>query len=211
MSRPIGGDLSGYYRLHAPWYDLTRPFFLHGRHRVVDALAAAWSQARSPHDAPRVLEIGCGTGVNLARLRRRLPGAELHGLDLSAEMLSRARRRLGPSVRLVQQPLAEHATPAGGSGYDLILASYMLSMTGSGLAAAVGDAVRLLAPGGTLAVLDFHTGQAAFQRWMARNHVRMDGVLLNQLEARLQPIRRETHSAGWGLWHWMLWLGRQPA
>ena len=31
MSKLIGSDLSGYYRIHAPIYDLTRFWFLFGR------------------------------------------------------------------------------------------------------------------------------------------------------------------------------------
>lgn len=55
--------------------------------------------------APAALaDLGCGTGRLLEHLPRRM---QLHGLDGSAEMLARARRRLGQSARLRQGRLQE--------------------------------------------------------------------------------------------------------
>src|SRR5262250_1993041 len=58
---------------------------------------------RQPHDAVvdelrrgpcrRILDVGCGTGILAARLRRELPGARVVGCDFSGGMLARARRR----------------------------------------------------------------------------------------------------------------------
>lgn len=41
----------------------------------------------------RILDVGCGTGAQLEPLRRRYPGAQVIGIDLSAAMLARARVR----------------------------------------------------------------------------------------------------------------------
>ncbi|MEO0865827.1 MAG: class I SAM-dependent methyltransferase, partial [Pseudomonadota bacterium] len=42
----------------------------------------------------RMLELGCGTGRNLAQVGRRWPRAALFGLDISQEMLVAARAKL---------------------------------------------------------------------------------------------------------------------
>lgn len=203
----IGGDLPGYYRLHAPIYDLTRPFFLFGRTAVVHRLVQCW-QRQGQTRPPRVLEIGCGTGSNLALLGRLLPQAQLTGIDLAPAMLARARRRLGPEVRLLQAALGE--ADAGGP-FDLVLASYMLSMTGSALPDCVRAAVAQLAPGGVLAVVDFErSGSKAFARWMARNHVRMDAQLQHLLEHRLPRLEGGRRRAFGGLWHYLQWMGQAP-
>jgi malonyl-CoA O-methyltransferase len=40
-----------------------------------------------------IVELGCGTGAQLEKLRERYPAAKVIGLDVSAAMLARARRR----------------------------------------------------------------------------------------------------------------------
>lgn len=49
-----------------------------------------------------VLDIGCGTGTHLLRLAKRLPRAQLYGLDQSQAMLDVAAKRLGQRARFLQ-------------------------------------------------------------------------------------------------------------
>ncbi|MCS3902465.1 S-adenosylmethionine-diacylgycerolhomoserine-N-methyltransferase [Methylohalomonas lacus] len=201
-STTIGSNIENYYRLHAGVYDRSRWAFLFGRRAIV--------RLAGEHVRPsRVLEVGCGTGYNLELLQQLFPHAELHGLDLSADMLGIARRRLGDRVRLWQhrydRPItACHQQP----GYDLILASYALSMFNPGWVAAI-DAMRQdLAPGGSIAVVDFHDSRSRlFRDWMAMNHVRMEGHLLVHLQQRLQQQALQMRSAYAGLWRYCLYIG----
>ncbi len=198
--------LSRYYRWHARLYDATRWSFLFGRTALIQSIAGFSPPPR------RILEIGCGTGSNLLRLRRQFPDAKITGLDLSADMLARARRKLAahPSrITLVQwrydQPLASEPR------FDLIVFSYCLSMIDPGWEQAVDSALRDLRPGGRLAVVDFHdTGFAGFRRWMGVNHVRMDGHLLPCLEARCPPVARTLHNAYGGGWRYFSFIGQKP-
>lgn len=51
---------------------------------VRDELIDSFSKGR---EAPfRVLEIGCGTGANLAHIRYRFPGSEVHGIELMEQV-----------------------------------------------------------------------------------------------------------------------------
>lgn len=203
MTARIGGDLGGYYRLHAPIYDLTRPVFLFGRERVLDRLRVHWTLDRPP----TILEIGCGTGRNLDKLERRFPGARLVGLDLAEPMLERARRRLGDRARLVRGAAGE--VDAGGP-YDIVLLSYVLTMTGAAQARCITAAHAALAPGGLLGVVDFErTPLPAFARWMALNHVRFDPGLPEQVSAGLVPLAMESHLAYLGAWRWFLSISRR--
>ncbi len=201
MSAPIGRDLEGYYRIHAPIYDLTRPSFLFGRRRIVDDLAR---HARARGLAVgAILEIGCGTGTNLALLARAFPQARLCGIDLAAPMLERAHRRLRGRAELVHGAFGDGAP---GGRFDLILASYMLSMSGTAQARCIDAAHAALAPAGLLGVVDFlHTPLPAFARWMARNHVRLDPGLPARLGA--QPLEYASHAAWGGAWRWFRWIG----
>lgn len=208
MSRPlpIGGGIENYYRLHARIYDQSRWAFLFGRNEILNLVAE--------HIQPnRILEIGCGTGHNLLRLQGRFPGAEIHGLDLSASMLQVARQRLKNRVHLWQQPYNMPLTRARlhSEPFDLIVASYALSMFNPGWEQAIDSICQDLRPGGCLALVDFHdTRFAWFRHWMTMNHVRMDAHLLYGLDARLQLQHAELRPAYAGLWHYSLYIGKKP-
>lgn len=45
-------------------------------------------------ERPRILEIGPGVGYLLQAMKERLPAAELHGVDVSAQMIDSAQERL---------------------------------------------------------------------------------------------------------------------
>ncbi len=49
----------------------------------------------------RILDLGCGSGNLTIELALAYPGAELHGVDLSGELLGECRRRLGDRSNLV--------------------------------------------------------------------------------------------------------------
>lgn len=203
MSQPIGTDLSGYYRLHAPIYDWTRPLFLFGRARLVNDLARISASIGLKN--PSILEIGCGTGSNLAALARRFPQSRLVGVDLAAAMIERARKRLGDRAELIHGALGRIAL---GGPFDIVLASYMLTMTGAEQGACIAAARAALAPGGLLGVVDFHTTPSgAFARWMALNHVRFDANLPAQLQADLPPRSYQSRRAFGGAWRYFSWIG----
>jgi S-adenosylmethionine-diacylgycerolhomoserine-N-methlytransferase len=200
--RPARG-IERYYRLHARIYDATRWSFLFGRNAVLDRMAAA-----QPEPA-RILEIGCGTGRNLARLALRFPRAQLTGVDLSDAMLAIARRKtaaFGPRVSLQQRSYGPALDTPG--GHNLVLCSYALTMFNPGFEQAITAACRDLAPGGHFALVDFHTARFQwFSRWMGVNHVRMDGQLRPLLQNSFVPVTNELHSAYGGVWQYLLFIG----
>ena len=66
--------------------------------------------ARIPTDLKthEVWDLGCGTGEHAALLQARHPGARVHGLDSSPEMLAEARRR-APDIDWRQSDIADFA------------------------------------------------------------------------------------------------------
>lgn len=194
-------SLASYYRLHAKVYDRTRWSFLFGRTAIVDAVA----QCQQPQ---RILEVGCGTGKNLITLHRRFPQAHITGLDLSSHMLRAAHKNitsLGGQVTLQQ---GAYGVVPQSQQVDLILFSYALTMFNPGWDAAIEQAHRDLAPGGAIAVVDFHNSPwPLFKRWMGANHVRMDGHLLLELQQHFVPRRAEVKSAYGGIWSYLLFVG----
>ena len=192
-----------YYRVHAGIYDLTRWTFLLGREALLRQVAASVSPAR-------ILEVGCGTGKNLVQLGRQFPQARLWGLDLSGDMLAVAQKKLqglSPRLTLIQ---AAYDNPVEEKPFfDLVVFSYALSIFNPGWEQALTAASRDLAPGGAIAVADFHdSGFPLFKRWMGLNHVRLDGHLLPGLKSRFPTHEATIRPAYGGVWSYFRFIGR---
>jgi S-adenosylmethionine-diacylgycerolhomoserine-N-methlytransferase len=138
--------LDRYYGLTHHVYDVSRKYFLFGRDGVLDRLLASeWTT---------LVEVGPGTGRNLARLHRRRPAATFGGLEASDIMRAHAARRC-PWAR-IDPGFAEDANIGAvlGRPPQRILMSYCLSMF-TDKERALDNARRHLAPGGELWVVDF--------------------------------------------------------
>jgi len=94
----------------------------------------------------RALEVGCGTGVFLERTARS--GATIHGLDLSSDLLSKARGRIGsaPNVHLERGNAERMPHPAG--AFDAVYGSSILHHLE--LRASLAEVFRVLRPGGRI-------------------------------------------------------------
>ena len=143
------------YRLQRHFYDVSRRYYLLGRDRMLDELQATPGQ--------NILEVGCGTGRNLASAARRYPLCALFGFDISSEMLRSAKASLQGSNVVLAQADATHfdgQSLFGHPQFDRIYFSYTLSMVPQ-WEAAIGQALRHLAPLGQLHIVDF--GQS--EKW----------------------------------------------
>jgi SAM-dependent methyltransferase len=104
---------------------------------------------RERHPSARtLLDVACGTGKHLELLR---PGYEVEGVDLDADMLAVARRRL-PDVPLHQRDMTSLDL---GKAFDVVLclfSSIGYTRTDEALHAAVASMARHVRPGGLLMV-----------------------------------------------------------
>jgi S-adenosylmethionine-diacylgycerolhomoserine-N-methlytransferase len=198
-------SLRGYYRWHAKFYDITRWAFLFGRRGLVATVA---DQIDSP---ARILEIGCGTGKNLLALAEAFPGARITGLDLSADMLDRARAKIAPfadRIDLLHRPYDGPVAEEGGK-FDLVVISYALSMINPGYDEVIQLCRSDLNEGGVIAVVDFHeTRWTWFRKWMGVNHVRMEGQILAQLDEGYEAVVRQIGRGYGDLWRYVTFVGR---
>ncbi len=166
-----GSLMDSIYRGQRHIYDATRKYYLFGRDRMIKGL-----------DMPagsNVLEIGCGTGRNLALIARQWPGARLFGLDISAEMLKSAAAKLGLGATLAQGDAIQFEPIAlfGQAQFDRVVLSFTTSMIPDWLAA-IDQAAACIAPDGSLHLVDF--GEMAglpaplrsvLKTWLTKFHV----------------------------------------
>jgi phosphatidylethanolamine/phosphatidyl-N-methylethanolamine N-methyltransferase len=157
------------YRLFAGPYDLVfGPIFHPGRKDAV----------RIANDRPRqrILEVGVGTGLSLPYFR---PDSEVIGIDVSAEMLARARsrvarRRLGHVTSLVEMD-AENLTFDNDS-FDSVLALYVASVVPDP-ARFAAEMRRVCRPGGTIVVVNHFASELGLMRWVEQKLAPLAGKI----------------------------------
>ncbi|MBL7813741.1 MAG: class I SAM-dependent methyltransferase [Saprospiraceae bacterium] len=194
-----------YYQFHAKIYDMTRWLFLFGRHRLLDLLPFSAS------DNPNIVEVGCGTGHNLLHLAHTYPNANIVGIDISADMLDEADRKLINTPQYIQLKQGVY----GEKKFQLnrkahcVLFSYCLTMVNPNWDKLIAQAKNDLSPEGYIAVVDFHRSSFKwFRKWMSYNHVRMEGHILPYLTQQFETVQLEKRSTYFGLWHYFLFIGK---
>lgn len=155
------------YRRYAPRYDLYFGALLEpGRRAVI-----AHMDCR-PGD--RILEVGVGTGLSLPLYPSQV---QVTGIDISPEMLARARARCERArlaqVVALEQMDAEHMRFPDDS-FDKVVAMYVASVVPHP-ARLVDEMRRVCRPGGELYVV---------------NHFHRGGSLIGRIERRIAPLSR---------------------
>jgi S-adenosylmethionine-diacylgycerolhomoserine-N-methlytransferase len=174
------------YRRQRYIYDATRKYYLLGRDLMIRGLDMSPRQS--------LLEIGCGTGRNLAVAAKRYPDIRLYGLDISREMLASAEKtllclgRTEPVLRLGDAAQLQ-AADFGVIGFDRIMISYALSMIPE-WERTIAAALAALKPGGSLHIADFGQQRRlpvwfryGLRSWLKRFHVTPRGELETVLRA----------------------------
>jgi S-adenosylmethionine-diacylgycerolhomoserine-N-methlytransferase len=199
-----GGDpfgiepLTSFYGWQAGLYDWTRPLILFGRREARRRLEA--------RPGMQVLDVGCGTGHNLAPLLRA--GARVAAIDCSPAMLERARRRVDghgmhSRVAFDSRPYGSHTDYRGEA--DRILFSYSLTMIPP-YEKVVSGARRDLRPGGRIVVVDFlDSWLPPVRAWLSGCHVALGRRRLSALRQLFPEHRLEIRRAG--LWSYFLFVG----
>ncbi|HYN04741.1 MAG TPA: class I SAM-dependent methyltransferase, partial [Vicinamibacteria bacterium] len=90
------------------------------------------------------LELGCGTGIFLQKVA--CSGARIVGLDLSADLLSRAHARLAGAPNVVLHRGNAEQMPYAASSFDAVYGSSVLHHLD--LDRALSEVFRVLRPGG---------------------------------------------------------------
>jgi len=143
--RPAKGhdELQSIYADAAPWFDRVAP---------IDALTVGRYRRRAFGDCDgRVLDVACGAGENVAAIP---DGVELVGLDLSSDMLARARERAARTGRdvIFTRGTAE-SLPFRTDAFDGVC-SALSTCTFPAPVAAIEEMARVCRPEGRVRLLE---------------------------------------------------------
>ena len=108
--------------------------------------------------AGEILEVGCGGGQLLSWLGDECPRARLTGVDLSAEQVARAKRRVsrhGGRVQIVQGSALE--LPFEAASFDLVLSVASIKHWPD-MTRGMREILRVLRPGGAFYVVEVDRG-----------------------------------------------------
>ncbi len=163
----------------------------------------------------RLLDVGCGTGALLASVAGGAADAEPCGVDLSGEMLAIARAKTPRGVRLVQG--SADRLPFADASFDVVVSTSVFHYFRRPQDA-LGEASRVLRPGGTLVITDWCDDFLACRvcdlilRLFDRAHFRAYGAaeLTRMLEAGgFEVVSVERYKIDW-LWGMMTAVARKP-
>ncbi|RKU47551.1 hypothetical protein DL546_006496 [Coniochaeta pulveracea] len=138
---------------------------------VISLIPQVLSVFDSPNDRPlRILDLGCGTGRNTLKLLS-IPGAEIHGADLSPKMLDVAKERCNQAWNDLPQDqrasfLTFHVHDVLSPNkalyqlqFDIIISTLVVEHLP--LSNFFTEVNRLLVPGGVLLVTNMHSEMGA--------------------------------------------------
>jgi phosphatidylethanolamine/phosphatidyl-N-methylethanolamine N-methyltransferase len=198
------------YRLFSGSYDLVfGPVFHPGRKEAV----------RIANDRPgqHILEVGVGTGLSLPFFRK---DAKVTGIDVSTEMLEKARRRVArrqlAQVEALVEMDAENLSFPDDS-FDSVLALYVASVVPDP-ARFAAEMRRVCIPGGTIVVVNHFTSENPAMRFIEKRLAPLAGKigfhadfpLADFLAASRLDVRETRPSNLCGYWRLLRCVNNKP-
>jgi SAM-dependent methyltransferase len=158
------------YRRMAPVYDPIRSVWSRWTRSVEEELDRLFSERVGPET--RIVELAPGTGINIERLLRCAPRFHSYlGIDISPDMLARAREKTGGDPRFELRIGDATKLSEIEESFDFVVCTWLLSHL-EDPGRAVAKAVDKLAPGGTAVFVFFTAPDRAVVRWPLRPAVR---------------------------------------
>ena len=149
----------------APVYDQINDWLSFGQHRIWKQMTVQWSGAKS---GGVVVDLCCGSGDLTRLLARQVgPTGKVYGVDFSENLLAIAQKHYTWTpinwieADILHLPFADNTFSAATMGYGL--------RNVSSISKALQELHRVLKPGATAAILDFHRPSQPpiyqFQQW----------------------------------------------
>jgi len=154
-------------------------FFSHVHRAMLRSLPSAAPEA--------TLDVGCGTGLLLEKLRRKWPSTKLVGLDLSKEMLFKALNNTNEEddIGVVQGSVYE--LPFAQGSFDLVT-NAISSHWYLELDSALAELARVSRPGARLLMANLHNGPLAFVPGPWREELALWTASYRSIEVQLDRL-----------------------
>lgn len=167
-SPPEAQEIQAIFNRIAPAYDQLNDRLSFGLHRIWKQMTVKWCR---PQIGDTCLDVCCGSG-DLARLLAQQVGesGKVYGLDFSAAQLEiaqqRAEQQLLKSIAWIEGDALQ--LPFEANWFDAATMGYGLRNV-TDILGSLKELHRVLKPGATVAILDFHRPQNSqlrtFQQW----------------------------------------------
>jgi ubiquinone/menaquinone biosynthesis C-methylase UbiE len=163
-----------------------------GGHRAFAAMLDAYLAGLPLAAARSVLDLGCGTGVAARAVARRpdFPG-RIVGVDLSPHMVAAARRlayEQGIGDRITFRIGDSRALEESDAAYDVVIAHTLMSHVVAP-EEVLAEAVRVVRPGGAIAIFDVDPASLTFGTEDPEYGRRMDSAISSALLANPRLMR----------------------
>jgi tRNA (cmo5U34)-methyltransferase len=174
----------------ASTYDKDRAKLIPGFERFY-----GWAIGLVPADAERILDLGAGSGVLTAFVRRAFPASQIHLMDFSAPMLELAKERLGDDAGLTFQ-VGDYLSADLPENLDAVVSALSIHHLGDeGKRALFARVCKALRPGGVFVNAEQVAGPtpALEERYKALwlEQVRAAGATEKQIEDSLYRQRED--------------------
>lgn len=179
-----------FYKLQAPFYDITRRLILFNHKEAVDALDIQTNDT--------VYDVACGTGKNIKYLKEKTQADHIIGLDYSKSLLGIAQRKF-PDVKFIYADVTTyHFNPKA----DKIICSYSLSMIDE-REKAIANMVHNLKPWGKIVILDFNPKRRYWilskfmKRFLESCHINLDQTVYQELSKYFHEVAVQNFHDGY--------------
>lgn len=163
-----------------------------------------------------LIDVACGTGILAEMLRQHRPHLHITGIDISPDMLAKARQRIPPDQRTHWLVGRAETLPVESSTFDVLTCTNAFHLV-QNAPKALAEFRRVLRPGGTLVLVDWCRDFPLMKLRTAvlkiadkqRRQVRTMQELADLLEDSKFKLRSQERfrARSWGL---MCVVGRSP-
>jgi len=138
--------------------------------RSLQEISRVLIEHAAPRPGERVIDVGCGTGATTLAIAERVgPEGSCVGIDISEPMLSRAvSAEAKPNVGFLRADAQQ--LPFRDETFDAATSLAVLQLIPNP-ATTLGEIVRVLKPGGRVAIMVPTAGRAAFLKWLPNGGV----------------------------------------
>lgn len=163
----------------------------------------------------QVLDVGCGTGTHIIRVKQAQPEAMIHGVDIDPEVLKLAQRKIEQNcLELFLKQGSAIALPYSDHHFDHVISCLLVHhLDNQAKQQMLEEAFRVLKPGGQLHLVDFGEPQdipmwviSLLVRWFEEIQGHIQGMLPKLIQNAgfkldATPVHFRTLGGTIALWH----------